>query len=164
MARIRVSLLGHPLIERDGAAIQVDTRKAIALLAYLVTENRPQSRDTLAALLWSEYDDRRARAALRRTLSTLRAAIGDDALVADRRTAQVRSERLDLDVHRLREAMDRARRHGHAVREACAACLPALNEALAVARGDFLEGFAVRDAPEFDDWQLNQAQAVRQEL
>ena len=45
-----VHLLGPPRIERDGVAISVDTRKAIALLACLAAEVEPQSRETLAAL------------------------------------------------------------------------------------------------------------------
>ena len=35
MAELRIALLGPPRVERDGAPIEVDTRKAIALLAYL---------------------------------------------------------------------------------------------------------------------------------
>ena len=36
MSRLTIALLGPPRVERDGQAIQVDTRKAIALLAYLI--------------------------------------------------------------------------------------------------------------------------------
>ncbi len=35
MSRLALSLLGPPRIERDGMFIDVDTRKAIALIAYL---------------------------------------------------------------------------------------------------------------------------------
>jgi DNA-binding SARP family transcriptional activator len=34
-------LFGGPRIEHDGAEIEVDTRKAIALLAYLAVTRRP---------------------------------------------------------------------------------------------------------------------------
>ena len=35
MSSLTVRLFGSPIIERDGRPQQVDTRKAIALLAYL---------------------------------------------------------------------------------------------------------------------------------
>jgi DNA-binding SARP family transcriptional activator len=80
MPRLTVHLLGPPRIERDGVAIKVDTRKAIALLAYLAAAAEPQSRESLAALLWPEAEQSRARAALRRTLSALNKAVPDGAL------------------------------------------------------------------------------------
>jgi hypothetical protein len=51
--------LGLPRLERDGRPVEVDTRKAIALLAYLALMGN-QSRDALAALLWPEYDQSHA--------------------------------------------------------------------------------------------------------
>ena len=76
MSQLTIHLLGAPAIARDGAPITVDTRKATALLAYLAVTGRGHAREALAALLWPEYDDEHARSALRRTLSTLRAALG----------------------------------------------------------------------------------------
>src|SRR5919199_6899772 len=75
MSGLRVLLLGPPRIEREGRPIQVDTRKAIALLAYLAVTGERHSRDALAALLWPDFDHRRARAALRRSLSALTTAL-----------------------------------------------------------------------------------------
>ncbi len=75
-------LLGTPRLERDGIPVVVDTRKAIALLAYLVVNRQPHSRDTLAALLWPDYDQAHARATLRRTLSTLQKASGGEWLTS----------------------------------------------------------------------------------
>jgi hypothetical protein len=55
MPELTVSLLGPPRVERDGVPVEVDTRKAIALLAYLAVNGQGQNRDTLAGLLWPEY-------------------------------------------------------------------------------------------------------------
>ena len=71
MSRLTLHLLGPPRIERDSAPVVVDTRKAIALIAYVAVTHQPHSRDTLAALLWPEYDHTRAYANLRRTCRTL---------------------------------------------------------------------------------------------
>ena len=79
---LRLSVLGSPQVQSDGAPIEVDTRKATALLVYLAVTGRPQGRDALAGLLWPEYDQERARAALRRTLSVLKKALGGRWLAA----------------------------------------------------------------------------------
>ncbi len=84
MALLTLRLLGSPLVEIDGEPPTFDTRKALALLAYLALTGRRQRRDSLAGLLWPEYSQDRARAALRRTLSVLRREVGEDHLDTDR--------------------------------------------------------------------------------
>ena len=75
MTQLTIYLLGTPRFERNGENINLDTRKASALIAYLAIAKQRQSRDTLAALLWPEFDQTHARATLRRTLSTLNKAL-----------------------------------------------------------------------------------------
>ena len=58
---LSIALLGPPVIRVGGRPLKVDTRKAVALLAYLAVEGRPARRDTLASLLWPENDPERAR-------------------------------------------------------------------------------------------------------
>ncbi|MCK4316690.1 MAG: SARP family transcriptional regulator, partial [Anaerolineae bacterium] len=87
MPRLMLYLLGPPRLERDGEPIQVSRRKAVALIAYLAVTGGHHSRDTLATLLWPEYDQSRARADLRRTLSVLNRTLGEGWLTADRETA-----------------------------------------------------------------------------
>ena len=84
---ILISVLGSPRIERDGAVVTFDTRKAIALIAYLAVTGRPQRRETLAALLWPDADETRARSALRRTLSVVKQGLGEAALSVTPRRA-----------------------------------------------------------------------------
>ncbi len=122
----------------------VDTRKAIAILAVLAAERRAFARDELAALLWPDADDAAARGAFRRTLSALRAAVGENVLVVDRtRVDLVRDHvRIDLlDLERLAGSADRG----------------GLEHAAALARGPFLAGFSLRDSPDFDDWRAARA-------
>ena len=77
MAHLELLLLGAPRVVLDGVPVTFDTRKAIALLAYLAVTGQPQQRDALAALLWPEADQPHARGALRRTLSVLHAALSE---------------------------------------------------------------------------------------
>ena len=81
---IEVQLLGPPRVERDGRPLAFDTRKATALLAHLCLTDSARPRDALADLLWPGTDLAHARGALRRTLSTLRGALGAEHLQATR--------------------------------------------------------------------------------
>src|SRR5262249_21707174 len=102
MAYLALSFLGPPLVERDGQAIELPARKAVALLAYLAVSVKPQPRDTLAAIFWPDSDQPRARGALRYTLAALRQSIGEGWIVADRNTIGLDwSQDIRLDVARL---------------------------------------------------------------
>src|SRR5258708_5474394 len=81
---LRIALLGTPRIDVDGRPLAVDTRKATAMLAYLAVTGHAHSRAVIANLLWPEASPDRSRAALRRTLSTLRTALGEGRLAGDR--------------------------------------------------------------------------------
>ena len=165
MSELVFSLLGPPRIARDGEPVGVDTRKAIALLAYLAVTGQPHRRDALAALLWPENDQSHARATLRRTLSTLAKALAGDHLSIERETIGLRADaalRIDVDAfHRLLAA---CQTHGHAADEACAACVEPLAAAAALYRDDFMAGFSLRDSPAWDDWQFFQRESLRREL
>jgi DNA-binding SARP family transcriptional activator/predicted ATPase len=164
MAELRIALLGPPRVERDGAPIEVDTRKAIALLAYLAMHPERHGRDAVAALLWPDYDTEHARGALRRTLSTLNKAVGPGWLAADRTTVGFARAVPELDVARFEALVASCREHGHAPEDACPACVAPLEEAARLHRGDFLAGFSLRDSTSFDDWQYFQAERLRREL
>ena len=169
MPHLSVYLLGPPRVERDGVPIQVDTRKAIALLAYLSITREQHRRDTLAALLWPESDRSHARTALRRTLYALRKALtesGSEAgrvtwLDADRESVSLnQSIDLWLDVQAFHDHLAECQGHGHPAQDICPACLPALTAAAALYRGEFLSGFGLSDSASFDEWQFFEADAL----
>ena len=68
MAQLKLFLLGSPRIEINGSTIKTDTRKALALLVFLSVSGDTQSRDWLVNLLWPDFPQNRARAALRQCL------------------------------------------------------------------------------------------------
>ena len=157
-------MLGAPRIEHDGKAIEVDTRKAIALVAYLAFTRGRHTRDALVGLLWPEYNQRRARAALRRTLSSLGVARAEGWLEVDRESVGLDLDEVWVDVDRFRDLLAECRSHGHAEGEICPECLSPLSEAVALYRDDFLAGFSLRDSAAFDEWQFFQAEELRREL
>jgi predicted ATPase/DNA-binding SARP family transcriptional activator len=157
MVRLSLSLLGPFQAALDGEPITAfESNRVRALLAYLAVEaDRPHRRDTLAGLLWPDWPDRSARANLRNALANLRKCIRDHEaalphLLITRETIQFnRAGDHWLDVTAFRAAV-----------EAEGAGAAKLEEALALYRGPFLEGFAVEDSAAYEDW----AQRVREEL
>ncbi|MGH2698879.1 MAG: ATP-binding protein [Actinomycetota bacterium] len=159
MSAIRLFLLGAPRIERDGVAVEVDTRKAIALVTYLAVEGQAFRRDSLAGLLWPEHDTNQARGALRRTLSTLKKAMGGEGLAADRATVGLASNSVATDAVNFRTLVEESTapfEAGDLDRS-----LALLEEAVDLYRGDFLAGFSLRDSVDFEDWQYYQAESHR---
>lgn len=144
-----VALLGSPKITVDGAAVRFDTRKAVALLAYLACTRHAHTREALAALLWPEYAD--ARNALRRTLSAILHTLGPGWLDVGRDQIAI-ADRPDLwlDVAAFETQLSAATER------------TALSAALALYRDDFLAGFTLRDSPDFDEWQFFEAERLRQ--
>ena len=163
MPRLMVRLLGPPKIELNGKPVSVDTRKAIALLAYLAVERQAQSRAVLATLLWPDSDQKRGRSALRRTLTALNQAIGKEWLAADRSIiALPEHSDLWLDLKQWQRLL--AECDEDAIEEQPAASIAILQEAISLYRGDFLEGFTLTDSAEFDEWQMFHSEGNRQEF
>jgi predicted ATPase/DNA-binding SARP family transcriptional activator len=164
----RLHVLGAPYLEVDGQIVEMDTRKAIALLAYLALgESRPGSshtRDALATLLYPDSDQASARAALRRTLSPLRKALDNTCLEADREQLRVHLDNLWVDAVVFKQALAQTRLHGHAPGMVCPDCLPLLEKAASLYQEGFMSGFSLRDSAAFDEWQFFHSEALRREL
>jgi DNA-binding SARP family transcriptional activator len=165
MTRLNIYLLGTPRLERNGENINLDTRKASALIAYLAIAKQRQSRDTLAALLWPEFDETHARATLRRTLSTLNKALGGSYLEISREYINLNfNAGIWVDVDEFHNLLSECRSHNHLPTQTCSKCLQSLNAAVKLYGGDFLAGFSLRDSSTFDDWQFYQADSLRRDF
>ena len=127
------------LITSDGAESAAAQPKRIALLVYLAVASVRGAvrRDALLALFWPELGDEEGRRALRKALHYLRRAVGDDVFIGEGDELQVRAESLGCDAVELERLLDEG--------------MP--EQALALYRGDFLEGFHVDDvASEYVEW------------
>lgn len=151
MPTLQISLLGAPEISCDDEPLIISSAKAQALFYYLVATRQPQTRDRLASFFWPETPARQARGSFRNTLYNLRQTFGDlDPLIAGNQTIRFNTEIdswLDVEVFEKRVI-------GQTADESAASsdCLDTLEEAIALYRGEFLEGFGVPDTYEFDDW------------
>jgi DNA-binding SARP family transcriptional activator/predicted ATPase len=150
---LEISLLGPPRVRRAGQPVSFETRKATALLAHLALAERPRSRESLCTLLWPGHDPEHARGALRRTLSALRKSVGEEWIATAADSVALNSAGgLEVDVQRFRALA----REGASEAD--------LAEAVELFRGELLEGFALRDSPEFDAWHVYEADGLQREL
>ncbi|MFE0758901.1 BTAD domain-containing putative transcriptional regulator [Inquilinus sp. NPDC058860] len=96
-----MTTLGQVSLRADGTPIPIANRKSQALLAYLATTlNGRESRERVAGLLWSEFEEEKARASLRQTIADLRRAVavhGPTVFSADRLTVCVDLTQLHVD-------------------------------------------------------------------
>ncbi len=163
MSSLKLFLLGQPRFERDGQPLKFDTRKNVALVAYLALTGGRHSRETLITLLWPELEPRRARAVLRRNLSVLGKALGGEWLVVDGdEIGTDPGADFWLDVDRFRHLLSTCQKHGHPDAQVCSQCLDALAEAVELYRGDLMESTGLRDSAAFDEWQFFQTESLRQ--
>jgi predicted ATPase/DNA-binding SARP family transcriptional activator len=159
MSTLTISLLGTIQLHHGQQPLRGTAyAKVLGLLAYLAAESgRPHPRSTLAALLWPDQPDERARHSLRQALSTLRRLLDDglphQPLLTQRDTVQLNpAAGIEVDVQVLNDLLDACDRHQHARLDRCPACAQRIAQAVALMRGEFLAGFSIDDSPDFDDW------------
>lgn len=151
MRRLRLRLLGGFELDADGSIPRLP-RKAKALLAYLaLAPGVPHSRDKLAGLLWTPDRDRQARQNLRQTLADLRRLVPESAAAVSSMQDAVMLAADALEVDALE--FERLIAFGTPA---------AIERAVALYRGDLLEGFAAR-ATGFDDWSASLANRTREQ-
>jgi DNA-binding SARP family transcriptional activator len=164
MSDVRFTLLGPPEVRHADQVLLFSTRKEFALLIYLAVEGRVHSRKHLSELFWPEGDAMHGRAALRITLLHLRHLLGEDAgvehishLFVSRDTLGLDlTSDIELDLLTVHEAWKLARASTRTAltmsEDVHRSLFHTLQQATNLARGEFLEGFSLRDAPAFDDW------------
>jgi len=164
MGDLCITLLGPPEVRHADQVLLFSTRKELALLIYLAVEGRIHSRKNLSEQFWPEGDAMHGRAALRITLLHLRHLLGEGTdvtpvlhLLINRDTLGLDlTSGIELDLHSLHEAWTLAYASDRTAltmpEDARRRLLAQLQHATSLPRGEFLEGFSLRDAPAFDDW------------
>src|SRR5918994_1148293 len=98
--QLSLYLLGPPQLCLNNERVTVNRRKALALLGYLAVSGSPQTRDSLSALFWPEYEQSKAFTNLRHTLWEVQQGIGAGWVLAERETIEVSpSADVSLDVN-----------------------------------------------------------------
>jgi len=144
MTTFEIRLFGAIEIRRDGILLtDFRSQKALVLLAYLICENRPVTRDYLAGLGWPAMEQSQALGLLRRSLHDLNNQL-PGCLAIDRRTVCFSpTAPTRVDIHQVADLM-------------------ALNDvdawaaAAALYRAPFLHGLYLDGAPELENWLLRE--------
>ena len=140
---LQILVLGVPLITYQEHQIRFRSRKVLALLVYLVVNERRHSRDELMSLLWPDSDYKRARVSLRNAIFHLRQALAfaDDILLIEGEQVSFDfTVPITSDIALVKAAI-----------EDNAGVLD-LEAAVAVIRGEFLSGFHINETAAFEEW------------
>jgi len=167
MAILQINLFGSFQVSLAGIPVtHFATSKVRALLTYLAVErDSPHSRESLAGLLWPEYPEVDALHNLRLTLSRLRQSLEDilrsvNISPETARLFSITRTHLQLhpdasilvDIHEFQNLLSRCETHAHPQGGNCLICMQQRIQAVELYRGDFLEGFSVKDALPFEEW------------
>lgn len=171
---LRLTLLGAPQIWLGNQAVHgFRTLKTQALFYYLAETRRAHTRVTLATLLWGDMPERNALVSLSKSLSNLR-DLFHDYLEIDRRFVSF-NDRAPywLDVAAFEAGFSSGNGVGRDTLHASTLthfydqssdgmALLHLRQSVDLYRGDFLAGFMVNHAPDFDAWQSTESQRLRE--
>lgn len=137
---LRLLTFGATAIVDDSGAIAngpATQRRTLALLAFLAAaRDGGCTRDKLVALFWPEADTDRARHSLTQALYAARRALRCDDLFIAGPEIRLNPARIESDVAQLERALADG----------------ALERAVAVYGGPFLDGFHLGGSPEFEQW------------
>lgn len=151
-ADYRLSLLGPVRVERAGQPVHgFESRRALALLCYLAAQGQPQTRAHLADLFWPDKPAARGRGNLSRVLHNFGALL-PGCVSADRETVTFNAAACWLDVNAF-TALTRLPTD-----------FPALTEAVALYRADFMAGLYLDDCPDFEMWLVIERERQQQRM
>ncbi|GCF08469.1 AAA family ATPase [Dictyobacter arantiisoli] len=172
MSRLHITMLGQPEVHYDSRTVTFATRKALALIAYLVVEGGKHSRTHLSELFWPDSDAQHGHMSLRSIIHDLRCALtsedvaGQAYLFSDRTTVGMNpTADLTVDLFTFQDGWTVANKLAQlqitSPTEITPDALMQLQQASQLYRGDFLTGFTLPDAPEFDVWARYQREQWR---
>lgn len=165
---LRLTLFGGMEATLGGRPLDLPYKKSLALLSYLVTSGRSHSRESLSTLLWGESNDDRARASLRTALWHLNEVLAPF-LITDRHSVTFNS-----DAPHWIDAVEFGERIEGVLQKTCRGAdtkdsplltehqAAVLNDAVELYRGEFMAGWSVRNAPDFEDWLLRRREWSRE--
>jgi DNA-binding SARP family transcriptional activator/Flp pilus assembly protein TadD len=149
--RRRYQLLGALTIEEDGrVAPEMQSNKGCALLAALIIRGKPQSRETLADLLWESETTAQSLTRLRNLVSRVHKWI-PELLVNRKQLSFQATPDTSIDL----TALNRVLNSKDATQ---------LNEGLQLYKGDLLDGFYLEDSPRFNEWLLLERENLRRRV
>jgi predicted ATPase/DNA-binding SARP family transcriptional activator len=156
---LKIYTLGDFRIQRGGEPFDaLRSRKAQALLVYLASTSKSHSREVLADFFWSESSQTRAMSNLRDVIHALKTYLEPFVDITRYSIALNPESRIWIDIAELEIALSSIQDGGGTVSTKTA---NELETALKLYQKDFLEGFYLRGATGFEEWQLIERERIR---
>jgi predicted ATPase/DNA-binding SARP family transcriptional activator len=152
--KLELTFFGSPEIRLAGVPVTgFKSSKAQGLLCYMAVTGQPHNRAALAGLMWGDMPEVKARMNLSQALTTLRRFFGEHLSISRQVVAFKRDSHYRLDVESFESKVIITNNE---------ATITSLTKAVQIYRGDFLDGFYLRKAPEFEIWVLTQRTRYRE--
>ena len=134
MTKIICKLFGYPKIYEDKKEIFLPSGKLTAFFYYLLLK-KVVSRDEIAGMFWASSNEQKAKISLRNALHKIRRSFKEDVILSPNKSILTLNKDLDIDIDVEKFQRD-----------------PLNNFSLY--NGNFLKGFYVKEAIDFDYWVL----------
>ncbi|MEM7119278.1 MAG: tetratricopeptide repeat protein [Chloroflexota bacterium] len=146
---LEIRVLGSPQFILSGQPVSsLKSAKSQAILCYLAMTKRPLSRTALGGLLWPDKSDQEARVNLRQSIRRVQKSM-PGALLAQRESVALSPDMsVAVDVTQFETAVSQGD-------------ISSLEMAIAHYQGDFMAGFYVEDAYDFEEWLLLERERLR---
>ena len=141
MSSVNARLLGTPVVLKDEEPVAFPFRKAEALFYYLSVKKQ-STRDELVNLLWGEMDEEYAKKNLRHAMYKLRRAFDLDIIISPQKSMVMLNPNMNIHIDVDTFTND-----------------PQGDPALY--KGEFLQGFYVKDGEQFEEWMLQNREHIR---
>jgi DNA-binding SARP family transcriptional activator/predicted ATPase len=142
MVVVKVKLFNTPNVIKDNSKVSFPFRKAEALFYYLYV-NQQASRDELATLLWSDYDEASAKKYLRNAMYRIRKSLGVDIIVSPQKQVVMVNPQISIQSD-LKEFLKQEK------------------GGIRAYTGEFLKGFLIKDAENFTEWTRSKREYFRE--
>ena len=140
-AKLEAQFLGTPVIRKDGEEVFFSYNKVNALVYYILVRGTVM-RDELSGILWADKPDVVARKNLRNAIYEAKKILGADTFISPRKAIIKVNPDVDFEVDSKIFEAD-----------------PMAN--LELYRGDFLQGFFIKDSVEYEDWYLGERNRLK---
>ena len=134
--KFEARFLGAPVIRKDGQEVFFPYNKVNALVYYILVKGTVM-RDELGGILWGDKSDAVAKKNLRNALYETKKLLGTDVFVSPRKAIIKVNPEVSFSVDVKRFEAD-----------------PGNN--LELYQGSFLQGFYIKDAPDYENWYLTE--------
>jgi len=152
-SKLQITLFGMPNFHLQSRPdLQISSRKAIALLVFLVSTGKEHSRESLAEMLWEGRTQTQSMANLRVLLTRLRHSMGDYLIITRESVAFNLDRETWIDVKLFEDHMAAAERIETETGSLSTKASEEILQAISLYQSSFLEGFYVRNSPAFEVW------------